>query len=59
MQSITNLFYTLKMQAITFQEPFKVAVETVDIPKIIEPTDAIVKITVCGLCGSDLHGKFF
>ena len=47
------------MQAITFQEPFKVAVETVDIPKIIEPTDAIVKITVCGLCGSDLHGKFF
>ncbi|CAI2172532.1 1661_t:CDS:2 [Funneliformis geosporum] len=43
------------MQAITYHGPHKVAVETVDVPKIIEPTDAIVKITVCGLCGSDLH----
>jgi threonine dehydrogenase-like Zn-dependent dehydrogenase len=45
------------MQAITFQGPFKVIVETVDIPKIIEPTDVIVKITSSGLCGSDLHSK--
>ncbi|RIA82110.1 chaperonin 10-like protein [Glomus cerebriforme] len=43
------------MLAITYQEPYKVAVKTVDIPKIIEPTDAIVKIIVSGLCGSDLH----
>ncbi|CAG8544145.1 16933_t:CDS:2, partial [Racocetra fulgida] len=43
------------MQAITFQQPFKVLVKTVPLPKIIQDTDVIVKISVCGLCGSDLH----
>ncbi|CAG8437705.1 15524_t:CDS:2 [Acaulospora morrowiae] len=43
------------MQAITYQEPFKVLVKTVPLPQIIEPTDAIVKISSSGLCGSDLH----
>ncbi|CAB4379188.1 unnamed protein product [Rhizophagus irregularis] len=43
------------MQAITYQDPFKVIVKTVDIPKLIEPTDVIVKIIASGLCGSDLH----
>ncbi|CAG8461770.1 13902_t:CDS:2 [Cetraspora pellucida] len=45
------------MQAITFQQPFKVLVKTVPIPKIIQDTDVIVKICVSGLCGSDLHGN--
>lgn len=45
------------MQAITYQDPFKVIVKTVDIPKLIEPTDVIVKIIASGLCGSDLHSK--
>ncbi|CAG8744898.1 35081_t:CDS:2, partial [Racocetra persica] len=44
-----------KMQAITFQQPFKVLVKTVPFPKIIQDTDVIVKISVGGLCGSDLH----
>jgi len=30
-------------------------VETVDDPKIQEPTDAIVRVTSTGICGSDLH----
>jgi threonine dehydrogenase-like Zn-dependent dehydrogenase len=32
-----------------------VRVETVPDPSIQEPTDAIVRITSTGLCGSDLH----
>jgi len=32
-----------------------VRVENIADPKIIEPTDAIVKITAGGICGSDLH----
>jgi len=43
------------MLAVTFQKPFEVAVSTVDKPSIQEPTDAIVKVSLAGLCGSDLH----
>ncbi|RIB10153.1 chaperonin 10-like protein [Gigaspora rosea] len=43
------------MQAITFQQPYKVLVKTVPIPKILQDTDVIVKVCVSGLCGSDLH----
>jgi threonine dehydrogenase-like Zn-dependent dehydrogenase len=32
-----------------------VRVDEVDDPVISEPTDAIVRITSSGLCGSDLH----
>jgi threonine dehydrogenase-like Zn-dependent dehydrogenase len=31
------------------------AVSEVPDPKIVEPTDAIIKVTTTGLCGSDLH----
>jgi threonine dehydrogenase-like Zn-dependent dehydrogenase len=30
-------------------------VETVDVPKINDPDDVIVKVTLAALCGSDLH----
>ncbi|KAI8579580.1 hypothetical protein K450DRAFT_241667 [Umbelopsis ramanniana AG] len=43
------------MLAVTFQKPYEVAVSTVEKPKIQEPTDAIVKVSLAGLCGSDLH----
>lgn len=43
------------MRAVTWQGKRDVRVEDVPDPKIIEPTDAIVKITTTGLCGSDLH----
>ncbi|CAG8511245.1 11380_t:CDS:2, partial [Scutellospora calospora] len=45
------------MQAITFQQPFKVLIKTVPIPEILQDTDVIVKTCVSGLCGSDLHGN--
>ncbi len=43
------------MRAVTWQRPRKVSVDTVDDPRIEEPTDAIVKITATAICGSDLH----
>jgi hypothetical protein len=33
------------MKAVVYKEPYKVAVEDVDDPKIEDPTDAIIKIT--------------
>lgn len=43
------------MRALTWQGPTKVSVETVADPRIIEPTDAIVRVTSTAICGSDLH----
>ncbi|MET9759052.1 zinc-dependent alcohol dehydrogenase [Streptomyces sp. NPDC006372] len=43
------------MRALTWQGKRDVRVETVPDPKIQEPTDAIIRITSSGLCGSDLH----
>src|SRR6188508_461712 len=43
------------MRAVTWQGKRDVRVETVADPAIEEPTDAIVRITSSGLCGSDLH----
>ena len=43
------------MRAVCWQSANKVAVETVPDPKILNPRDAIVKITSTAICGSDLH----
>jgi threonine dehydrogenase-like Zn-dependent dehydrogenase len=43
------------MKALTWQGKRDVRVEEVPDPVLQEPTDAIVKITTSGLCGSDLH----
>src|SRR5262245_26675886 len=43
------------MKAVTWCGKKKVQVENVDDPKIINPRDAIVKITSTCICGSDLH----
>lgn len=43
------------MKALTWQGRRKVSVETVPDPEILEPTDAIVRITSTAICGSDLH----
>jgi threonine dehydrogenase-like Zn-dependent dehydrogenase len=43
------------MRAVVWQGRRDVRVETVPDPTIQEPTDAIVRITTSGLCGSDLH----
>src|SRR5689334_14814957 len=43
------------MRAVVWQGKRDVRVEDVPDPTIQEPTDAIVRITSSGLCGSDLH----
>ena len=43
------------MRAVTWQGKRKISVEVVPDARIREPTDAIVRITTTGLCGSDLH----
>jgi threonine dehydrogenase-like Zn-dependent dehydrogenase len=43
------------MRAVTWQGKRTVSVETVPDPVIQNPTDAIIRVTSSGLCGSDLH----
>ena len=43
------------MKAVCWHGANEVRVETVPDPKIINPRDAIVKITSTAICGSDLH----
>ena len=43
------------MKALTWQGTRDVRVEEVPDPRIEQPTDAIVRVTSTGICGSDLH----
>ncbi|HEU5034705.1 MAG TPA: zinc-dependent alcohol dehydrogenase [Mycobacteriales bacterium] len=43
------------MRAVRWKGPRMVSVDDVDDPRIEEPTDAIIRVTASGLCGSDLH----
>jgi glutathione-independent formaldehyde dehydrogenase len=43
------------LKAVVYREPFDVAVEEVDDPRIEHPSDVIVRITSAAICGSDLH----
>lgn len=43
------------MKAVTWCGPYNVNVESVPDPTILNPRDAIVRITTTAICGSDLH----
>ena len=43
------------MKAVRFYGKEDVRVETVPDPAILNPRDALVKITATAICGSDLH----
>ena len=43
------------MRAVVFVGPGKVAVADVPAPTLVEPTDALVRVTRSAICGSDLH----
>ncbi|MEY7971252.1 zinc-dependent alcohol dehydrogenase [Saccharomonospora xinjiangensis] len=43
------------MKAVTWQGKRNVRVEEVPDPKIEKPTDAVIRVTSTGICGSDLH----
>ncbi len=44
----------MKMKALVYHGDHKIALETVDKPVILKPTDAIVKVTKTTICGTDL-----
>src|SRR3982750_1635940 len=43
------------MRAMVYRGPYRVRVEDKDIPPIEHPNDAIVRVTLAAICGSDLH----
>lgn len=43
------------MKAAVIHGPRMISYDTVEDPKILEPTDAILKVTATAICGSDLH----
>jgi threonine dehydrogenase-like Zn-dependent dehydrogenase len=50
------------MKAVEFEgTAFSMSVKTLPIPKITQPTDAVIRVTSSGICGTDLHtfhGRF-
>src|SRR5690242_20553123 len=45
----------VKMRAVCWNGPRDVRVQNVPDPTIVNPHDAVVKITTTAICGSDLH----
>ena len=43
------------MNAIRYENVCKISVSDYPKPKLVSPTDAILKVTTSGICGSDLH----
>jgi threonine dehydrogenase-like Zn-dependent dehydrogenase len=43
------------MKAMTYRGPYRVRIEEKDIPAIEHPNDAIVRVKLAAICGSDLH----
>ena len=43
------------MRAMVYRGPYKIRVEEKEIPAIEHPNDAIVRVTLAAICGSDLH----
>jgi threonine dehydrogenase-like Zn-dependent dehydrogenase len=43
------------MKALTFHGRHDIRYESILDPKIVQPTDVIVKVKICAICGSDLH----
>ncbi|MFB2554507.1 zinc-dependent alcohol dehydrogenase [Herbiconiux liangxiaofengii] len=43
------------MQAMVYRGPYKIRVEEKAHPRIEHPNDAIIKVTLASICGSDLH----
>ncbi|NPC96826.1 zinc-dependent alcohol dehydrogenase [Nocardioides sp. zg-DK7169] len=43
------------MRAMVYRGPYRIRVEEKDRPRIEHPGDAIIKVTLAAICGSDLH----
>jgi 2-desacetyl-2-hydroxyethyl bacteriochlorophyllide A dehydrogenase len=43
------------MKAVVLKRPHEVAIEEVDKPAILEPTDVLMRVELTAICGTDLH----
>jgi len=43
------------MKAVVYHGPGKISLDEVPVPKIIEPDDAILRVTTSTICGTDIH----
>ena len=43
------------MKAVVYHGPGKISLDEVPVPQIIEPDDAILKVTTSTICGTDIH----
>jgi threonine dehydrogenase-like Zn-dependent dehydrogenase len=43
------------MRAMVYRGPYKIRVEEKDVPRLEHPNDAIVRVELAAICGSDLH----
>ncbi|HNY66420.1 MAG TPA: zinc-dependent alcohol dehydrogenase [Deltaproteobacteria bacterium] len=43
------------MKAVVYHGPYDVRVDNTPMPEIMDPEDAIVRVTTTAICGSDLH----
>lgn len=53
MQRVEKMSSTMK--ALVYRGPEKIGLEDVPVPHIIEPDDAIVRVTTSTICGTDIH----
>ncbi|KAF5548344.1 alcohol dehydrogenase like domain-containing protein [Fusarium phyllophilum] len=52
---VANLTLPATMRALLLTGLYNVTVQDVAVPKLVSPTEAIVKLTTSGICGSDLY----
>ena len=43
------------MRAIVYEGPGSIALRDVPSPELTHPTDALVRVSLAGICGTDLH----
>jgi len=43
------------MKAVVYHGPKKISLDEVPVPRLIEPDDAILKVTTSTICGTDIH----
>jgi threonine dehydrogenase-like Zn-dependent dehydrogenase len=43
------------MKALVYRGPEKIGIEDVPVPRILQPDDAIVRVTTSTICGTDIH----
>lgn len=46
---------TETMQAVVYEGPYNIVVKEKAKPVLVDETDAVLKVHIAGVCGSDLH----